>query len=65
MQENMLSMNDLEVYNMSTILIKNTANGDTYTIYTKLSKDTFIVNMDGERVLIECSPTTPYKEIRI
>lgn len=53
---------------MSTILIKNTANGDTYTIYCKLYEDTFqstyIVNMDGERVLVECSPTTPYKEIR-
>lgn len=48
---------------MSKTLIKNTVNGDTYTIYTKLSKDTFIVNMDGELVLIECSSTTPYKEI--
>lgn len=49
---------------MSTMLIKNIANGDTYTIYTKLCDNTFIVNMDGYRVLVECSPTTPYKEIR-
>lgn len=53
---------------MSKTLIKNTANGDTYTIYCKLYEDafqaTYIVNMDGERVLVECSPTTPYKEIR-
>ena len=54
---------------MSKTLIKNTANGDTYTIYSKLYEDdfqaTYIVNMDGERVLVECSSTTPYKEIRI
>lgn len=50
---------------MSKVMVKNTANGDTYTIYSRLSEDIFIVNMDGQLVLVECSSTTPYKEIRI
>lgn len=45
--------------------IKNVVNDDIYSVYKRLSRNVFIIDMYGEHVLVKCSKTTPYKVVKV
>ena len=53
----------MEVLHM--LYIKNVINDDIYSVYKRLSRNVFIVNMYHEHVLITCSRKSPYKVVKV
>lgn len=47
------------------LYVKNKINGDVYSVYKKLNKFTYIVNMSNNKVLVKCLRITPYKVVKV